>query len=180
MAGPGVRRETASRDADGCEAHGNGMNDSTAPPAGDDEAEAAVQLPVAIVLRGEDRSVASGRRFVRDMLGRRHPAVDKVSLGVSELATNAIKHTPSGDGGEIKIRLTVTGPLVRAEVTNDGSTMPDKPRTHYDPDAEDGRGILIVETLAESWGVTEHAGATTVWAEFSTGHRSPNGHRPPG
>jgi two-component sensor histidine kinase len=127
---------------------------------------------VAIVLRGEDRSVASGRRFVRDMLGRRHPAVDKVSLGVSELATNAIKHTPSGDGGEIKIRLTVAGPLVRAEVTNDGSTMPAKPRTHHDPDAEDGRGILIVEALAESWGVTEHAGATTVWAEFSAGHRS--------
>jgi anti-sigma regulatory factor (Ser/Thr protein kinase) len=166
MAGPGVRREDASRDA----GHGD---------AGGGDADHPTALPGAITLPGEERMVATGRRFVRETLGHRHPALDEVVLGVSELATNAIKHTPSGDGGEITISLATVGPVIRAEVTNEGSEMPTRPRRHVDVDAEDGRGILIVEALAEAWGVTEHAGTTTVWAEFwadgsPRSERSPN------
>jgi anti-sigma regulatory factor (Ser/Thr protein kinase) len=150
MAGRRVRRNDAS-----CDAGGGG-------PVG------APELTGAITLPGEERSVASGRRFVRDMLGHEHPALEKVALGVSELATNAIKHTPSGDGGEITIGLAVFGQGIRAEVTNEGS-MPSKPRARRDTEAEDGRGILIVEALADAWGVTEDAGTTTVWAEFCAG-----------
>jgi anti-sigma regulatory factor (Ser/Thr protein kinase) len=122
----------------------------------------------AITLPGVERSVASARRFVRDILGCRHPALDDVALSVSELATNAIKHTPSGDGGKIIIRLAAVGPSIRAEVTNDGRGSITRPRPPSDV-AEDGRGILIVETLADAWGVTEHAESTTVWARFRTG-----------
>jgi anti-sigma regulatory factor (Ser/Thr protein kinase) len=144
MAGPGVRRD-ASCDADG--------------EPGDTALTRAITLP------GEERSVANGRRFVREMLGLRHPAFEKVALGVSELATNAIKHTPSGDGGEITISLSIVGQVVRAEVTNDG-TMTAKPHPRTDTDAEHGRGILIIDALADAWGVVENAGTTMVWAEF--------------
>jgi anti-sigma regulatory factor (Ser/Thr protein kinase) len=152
MTGPGVRRESAADDL-----------------GGGGEAEIAAELPGAITLPGEECAVATGRRFVRDVLGRRHPALDKVVLGVSELATNAIKHTPSGDGGQIMIRLAAVGPVVRAEVTNDGSTPPPRPRVRPDADAEDGRGLAILEALADAWGVTEQAGRITVWAEFWAG-----------
>lgn len=142
MAGRGAQREDSPDDTEG---------DTT--PTG------------TITLPGVDRSVARGRRFVRETLGSRHPALDKVALGVSELATNAIMHTPSGDGGQFTIGLLTRGTLVRVEVTNDG-TMPAKPRVRHDADAESGRGILIIDALADAWGVTETSGTTTVWAEF--------------
>lgn len=147
MAGPGARRDNALSEG------------------GDDEQGDDTARKSAITLPGVERSVGNGRRFVRETLGVRHPALETVALGVSELATNAIMHTPSGDGGEITIGLVAGGPLVRAEVTNDG-TMAAKPCVRRDTEAESGRGILIVEALADSWGVTEHGGRTTVWAEF--------------
>jgi anti-sigma regulatory factor (Ser/Thr protein kinase) len=146
MAGRGVRRDDSPRDADG------GAAGDTAPHS-------------TITLPGVERSVANGRRFVRETLGSRHPALEKVALGVSELATNAIVHTPSGDGGQITIGLCACGEVVRAEVTNDGMTARG-PRVRRDVHGESGRGILIVDALADAWGVTEHSGRTTVWAEF--------------
>jgi anti-sigma regulatory factor (Ser/Thr protein kinase) len=147
MAGPGARRDNALREVK-------------------DKGDSA--LIDTITLPGVERSVAGGRRFVRETLGSRHPALDMVALGVSELATNAIMHTPSGDGGQITIGLTATGPVVRAEVTNDG-TMAGEPHIRVDTEAEHGRGILIIDALADAWGVVQHAGTTTVWAEFRAG-----------
>lgn len=161
MAGRGVGGESTLRDAD-------------------DSDPADTALTHSITLPGVERSVANGRRFVRETLGPRHPALEKVALGVSELATNAIMHTPSGDGGHITIDIVAAGSVVRAEVTNDG-TMAAKPRIRRDPDAENGRGILIIDTLADSWGVTEGSGTTTVWAEFRASSRqppTPNGRTP--
>jgi anti-sigma regulatory factor (Ser/Thr protein kinase) len=146
MAGPGARRDNALREVE-------------------DEGDSA--LIDTITLPGVERSVANGRRFVRETLGSRHPALDMVALGVSELATNAIMHTPSGDGGQITIGLTATGRVVRAEVTNDG-TMADKPHIRRDTEAEHGRGILIIDALADAWGIIQNGGSTTVWAEFRT------------
>jgi anti-sigma regulatory factor (Ser/Thr protein kinase) len=146
MAGRGVRRDDAPCDTEGSE------QGDTAPPR-------------TITLPGNARSVASGRRFVRETLGSLHPALERVALGVSELATNAIKHTPSGRGGQITIAIIAAESVVRAEVTNDGRAIT-KPRARKDTEAENGRGILIIETLAEAWGVIEHADMTTVWAEF--------------
>lgn len=152
MAGRGVRRESSSSSA------------------GDD-----APLTGSITLPGIERSVAYGRRFVRDTLGPRHPALDRVALAVSELATNAIMHTPSGDGGQVTIGISATGPLVRVEVTNDGRAAT-KPRVRREAGAESGRGILIVDALADAWGVIEGADTTTVWAEY---HDTQGVHRAP-
>ena len=155
MAGQGVRRDNAPHDAE----------DGDPGEPGDPGDPA---LSTTIILPGVERSVAIGRRFVRDTLGTRHPALEKVALSVSELATNAIMHTPSGDGGHLTIGIRAGGHAVRAEVTNDG-TMATKPRVRRDAEAENGRGILIIEALADSWGVTEQSGTTTVWVEFRAG-----------
>ena len=57
---------------------------------------------------------------------------------------------------------------VRAEVTNDGATGPE-PRLESRPevDAEHGRGLVLIDTVADRWGVTRDTDRTTVWAEFS-------------
>jgi anti-sigma regulatory factor (Ser/Thr protein kinase) len=155
MAGPGARRDNALRE----------VGDEGDTELSDTGSADSITLP------GVERSVANGRRFVRETLGSRHPALDQVALGVSELATNAIMHTSSGHGGHITIGIVAAGSVIRAEVTNDG-TMATKPRVHRDTESEHGRGILIIDALAESWGVIEHAGATTVWAEFRATPRS--------
>ncbi|MFL6056126.1 MAG: ATP-binding protein [Actinoallomurus sp.] len=121
-----------------------------------------------ITLPGTERSVAESRGFVRKMLGHRHPALDGVGLTVSELATNAIRHTPSGAGGRFTITLAAADHRIRAEVTNDGASG-SEPSLGSEPgtDAEHGRGLLLIEAIADRWGVTRHAGRTTVWAEFA-------------
>jgi anti-sigma regulatory factor (Ser/Thr protein kinase) len=108
---------------------------------------------------------------VRVVLGDRHPLLADIALGVSELATNAIQHTPSGDGGKVTVRLVAVGRLIRLEVTNDGTTgsgplaRDDDDAADAD-DAENGRGLLIVAAIASTWGVVEDTVTTTVWAEF--------------
>jgi anti-sigma regulatory factor (Ser/Thr protein kinase) len=121
-----------------------------------------------IALPGTERSVAVGRGFVRDTLGSHHPALDGVGLSVSELATNAIRHTPSGAGGRFTIRLAAADRRIRAEVVNDGM-IDGEPHPTSEPgaDAEHGRGLLLIEALADRWGVTRCADRTTVWAEFA-------------
>ncbi len=161
MAGRGTRGDNAlsTKAEDG--------DPARAEPAAAESAEngAASALTASVTLPGVETSVARGRRFVRETLGTRHPALENVALGVSELATNAIMHTPSGDGGQVTIRVVAGGSTVRAEVVNDG-TAHTKPRVRRDAEAEHGRGILILEALADAWGVLESAGKTTVWAEF--------------
>jgi hypothetical protein len=44
------------------------------------------------------------------------------------------------------------------------------------PDREDGRGLLIVDALATSWGRRRVCGGLLVWAEVDTGHEQ----APPG
>ncbi|GAA0317049.1 ATP-binding protein [Actinoallomurus spadix] len=146
-----------------------GPEASGGTPQGQDRSETPEMNVVgAITLPGTERSVADGRRFVRDTLGRGHPAADAVRLSVSELATNAVKHTPSGSGGQITIRLATADNAVRAEVVNDGATGPE-PRLPERPevDAEHGRGLVLIDTVADRWGVTRSTDRTTVWAEFS-------------
>lgn len=155
MAEPGERHADASRT-------GN------AGPRGGPAFIGAIKLP------GDERSVAHGRLFVSGLLGPGHPEVDRITLSVSELATNAIRHTPSGDGGFFTIRLSAAGALVVAEITNEGvGGARGRPGriVMADPYMEGGRGLPIVDVLADAWGITEHAGATTVWAEFGS-HRT--------
>jgi anti-sigma regulatory factor (Ser/Thr protein kinase) len=135
-------------------------------PGGADPAEMTVIGETT--LPGTERSVAKSRGFVRKTLGAHHPTLDGVGLSVSELATNAIRHTPSGAGGRFTITLAAADHRIRAEVTDDGATGSD-PRPGLDPgpDAEHGRGLLLIQAIADRWGVTRHAGRTTVWVEFA-------------
>ena len=82
-------------------------------------------------------------------------------LIVSELVTNAVIH------GAEPIEVVVGGEAgeVRIEVS-DGDTRAPRPEAH-DPNADqlEGRGLRIVNTLAEHWGTAMHDFGKTVWAE---------------
>jgi anti-sigma regulatory factor (Ser/Thr protein kinase) len=111
-------------------------------------------------------SVAAARRFVARTLtawGQEHATWD-AQLLVSELATNAVLHA----GTAFTVRLALTGTGVRLEV-DDGVTRAPRER-HYGPDATTGRGVGLVATVSEAWGVSMRAGGKSVWCELGAPH----------
>ena len=116
---------------------------------------ATIQLEHAI---GAPRQA---RRFVVSTLdewGLTHLA-DDVALLVSELVTNVVRHTDTGS----MMRLTRAARHLRCSVIDTGGGLPH--RRHPTPTDQSGRGLLLVETIASSWGSTATAGRTEVWFE---------------
>ncbi|MFE5163933.1 ATP-binding protein [Streptomyces sp. NPDC056697] len=71
---------------------------------------------------------------------------------LSELLTNAIRHTRVSPGQEIETRYLREGDGVRIEVHDASDERPEL----RDPSADvaHGRGLVLVEELADRWGVT--------------------------
>lgn len=75
-----------------------------------------------VTVPGTEPSVALVRRFARTTLGTDHPCLDDVRLCLSELATNALKHSDSGrPGGLIDVLIATGHEVIHVEVTDDGA-----------------------------------------------------------
>ncbi|MGA5313804.1 ATP-binding protein [Streptomyces pseudogriseolus] len=93
-----------------------------------------------------------------------HPA----ELIVGELAANAVTHGRV-PGRDFRLLLYVVGDTLRIEVTDTRGDRLPCPQRSAD-DAESGRGLLLVEALADRWGVVPGPPPLkTVWAEVGTG-----------
>jgi anti-sigma regulatory factor (Ser/Thr protein kinase) len=93
--------------------------------------------------------------------------VETAELVVSELCTNAVEHTASGEaGGHFILELEIHTGRVRVSVVDLGAqTRPAVNDALGGDDAESGRGLLIVDAVSKEWG-TEPAGAgSRVWAD---------------
>ncbi|GGW91424.1 ATP-binding protein [Streptomyces chryseus] len=91
---------------------------------------------------------------------------DVAALIVAELAANAVTHGRVA-GRDFELRLVLeAGGLLRVEVTDARAErgLPAPPPNAPPPDAETGRGLLLVEALAETWGVVDRQVGKTVWA----------------
>lgn len=96
---------------------------------------------------------------VRDQLS--DEVMDDVKLLVNELVTNSVKF--AGEG-KIELRLAASDEAVRVEVHDQGPGF--SPNTQ-EPSLTDtsGRGLFLVDALADRWGVTLD-GTTCVWFEI--------------
>ncbi len=84
---------------------------------------------------------------------------DDTTLIVSELLTNAL----AAGQGMITLTLTLSGGVLTIEVADIGSGRPRRRRARKDD--VNGRGLQIVEYLAESWGHRSTLnGGKVVWA----------------
>jgi anti-sigma regulatory factor (Ser/Thr protein kinase) len=81
---------------------------------------------------------------------------DDLTLVMSELASNAVRHAQTPFSVDIHIDR-----VVRIEVA-DGSTDLPTPRP---PSGEGGRGLGIVDRLCDRWGSTLGSGSKCVWCE---------------
>ncbi|MEU6888039.1 ATP-binding protein [Streptomyces viridosporus] len=114
-------------------------------------------------------STARGARLARllavDALRSWGLPHERASHVVAELAANAATHGRV-PGRSFRLTLYVVGATLRIEVTD---TRGDRLPVPQVPDAvaESGRGLLLVEALADRWGVTEERfPRKTVWAEL--------------
>ncbi|WP_328353044.1 SpoIIE family protein phosphatase [Streptomyces sp. NBC_00445] len=95
---------------------------------------------------------------------------DGAALMVSELITNAVRHSHSRP---IELRL-VRGDTLLCEVDDDDHELPTLLSTG--PGDEFGRGLRVVSTLAREWGTSRTKAGKTVWFELTL-PRAPRGAR---
>jgi anti-sigma regulatory factor (Ser/Thr protein kinase) len=99
--------------------------------------------------------------------GAADSVIDDAVLILSELLSNSYRHARPLDGGQQVHAAWSQGPdgAVTIAVTDGGG--PTRPRpSSPSVTARGGRGLKIITTLSEAWGVREAdaTGAVTVWA----------------
>jgi anti-sigma regulatory factor (Ser/Thr protein kinase) len=116
-----------------------------------------------VYLNSTPTAPGDARRFVVGVLDD-HPAVESAKLVISELVTNAIRHG-GGDAGCITVSVDQhagpSGDHVRIEVSQPnhvGFDFEERDAGHMDPT---GRGLMIVDAVAEDWGFDRSNGS--VW-----------------
>jgi PAS domain S-box-containing protein len=108
-------------------------------------------------------SVAEARSRVRALLLEcdRQDLVQTAILLTSEVVTNALLH--AGTDIDVVARVDATG--LRVEIS-DGSPHLPSPR-RYAATAGTGRGLLMLESMVDDWGVNRHRAGKTVWFRIS-------------
>ncbi len=118
---------------------------------------------LAITVRPENDSVAAVRHFVafaQRVLGARADP-DVAAVITSELVANAVDVA----AGEITVTIRCPDGCLRVEVHDHGYGMPEI--QHPAPaDAGGGRGLMIVDQLADNWGVQQFLPGKIVWFEL--------------
>jgi serine/threonine-protein kinase RsbW len=127
------------------------------------------------LFRGQQSEVRQLRRWLAALFPDSPERDDLTSVAV-ELATNAIQHTASGHGGWFTVELACHGHVAWIAVTDEGG--PGVPEPSADPVSESGRGLVIVQALAQSCGVRGDSRGRTVWAEVACPVPAPARPRP--
>jgi anti-sigma regulatory factor (Ser/Thr protein kinase) len=110
------------------------------------------------------------RRVAREWGLAESVITDLVTL-VSELATNAVLHVTPGNAREFGVTLRLSPECVRLEVRDTGNGVP-VPREPSE-DEPNGRGLLLVEFLADRWDVITQVVGKTVFAEIDLKQSTP-------
>jgi anti-sigma regulatory factor (Ser/Thr protein kinase) len=118
-------------------------------------------IEASIILPSHPAVAGTARRLARELAS---PAtVDTVELLVSELVTNAVLHAPGGDA--LELRISVWGECVRVEVRDSSSQVPQM-LAPADWGLH-GRGLFLVDALADRWGSEQTPTGKTVWCEVT-------------
>ncbi|MEU1404915.1 SpoIIE family protein phosphatase [Streptomyces sp. NPDC005728] len=123
------------------------------------------------VAPGDPEALTHARHMIRAAVrswGARD-RVDEIELVADELITNALMHT---EGAAIVTLRVLEGGCrrLRVEVEDSSSALPR--RRDAGEDCVSGRGLLLVDRLADVWGVEARGGGKAVWCEFRASPRT--------
>jgi anti-sigma regulatory factor (Ser/Thr protein kinase) len=119
-------------------------------------------------------SVPKARHLILELLDRWELTAleDLATLLASELVTNALVHV----GGALRLTVAVADGVLEIGVTDHGQYSSDAFRPKVERlstvgadgfTAKDGRGLLLVDSLASEWGVVSLADGKQVWFRLS-------------
>lgn len=110
-------------------------------------------------LRGGREDVREGRRFLTDVLIRLgwEERADDAGLLLSELLANVALHARTS----CSVRVSATADRLRVEVEDRSPVLPRV--QHFAIDTTTGRGLQLVDRVAESWGAEPTARGKQVW-----------------
>ncbi|WP_411107226.1 ATP-binding protein [Streptomyces sp. cmx-4-9] len=119
--------------------------------------------------RSDLTAVADVRRALRELLGRHRCDGDTAAVAellITELVTNALVHTDRG--AEVSASLAAT--RLRVEVRDRSACRP-RPYVPTADDGTHGRGLMLVQALADAWGVDAPplGSGKVVWFELDGG-----------
>ncbi|OEJ25948.1 phosphatase [Streptomyces agglomeratus] len=142
------------------EGNGCGCGPGTAVPL------APVRRTALTVAQTEPERIAAARQQLRDLLHdwADGEQLDAAVLMVSEMVTNVLVHT---DGDALLIAEAAGEPGVRrlrVEVTDASDELPHKRRPGEM--ASSGRGLILMEMLAHTWGVDPKGEGKAIWFEL--------------
>lgn len=131
--------------------------------------------PWDLAFTAEPEEVAGLRHVMRahlELWGL-HGVIESAQLCVSELVANVITHV--GIGTPTTLAVSMNGTYLRIEVLDpDTRVLPTL--LAADPDAESGRGMALVDSVTDRWGVQLRADRKVTWCELATGLTAPDGH----
>jgi anti-sigma regulatory factor (Ser/Thr protein kinase) len=117
------------------------------------------------VAPGDPEALAGARHMIRAAVrawGAGDQA-DEIELAADELLTNALMHTEGAAVVTLRV-LTGADRRLRVEVEDTSSALPR--RREAGESGVSGRGLFLVETFADGWGVEARGGGKCVWCEF--------------
>jgi anti-sigma regulatory factor (Ser/Thr protein kinase) len=120
--------------------------------------------PKTRIFPGQRDQIGHARRFVGRVLDG-NPLADDAALLTSEVATNAVLHTASGQGGTFAVTVRQLANRVRVEVWDAGAVTAPLVRSP-DQERESGNGLGIVESIAARWGYLGDGDGRVVWFEL--------------
>ncbi|MFD9601480.1 SpoIIE family protein phosphatase [Streptomyces sp. NPDC059970] len=128
--------------------------------------ETAPRRTALTIAQAEPARVAAARQQLRELLHdwADPEQVDAAVLMISEMATNVLVHTD----GDALLVARATGEhgerRLRVEVADGSDELPHKRRPGEM--ASSGRGLLLMEMLADAWGVDPRGAGKSIWFEL--------------
>ncbi len=121
-----------------------------------------LDLPASPTSVGEARDAleALAQEIGRDVL-------PDLRLLVSEMVTNAVRHSGADDGARVTLVAQRIPDCVRIEVHDGGPGFPAPDEPTPRSEGTSGWGLFLVQKLARAWG-TEPAPDAHVWFELAT------------
>jgi anti-sigma regulatory factor (Ser/Thr protein kinase) len=120
---------------------------------------------------GRPEHIRAARRFVAAALVAWPTTQEAALLLVSEVVTNAILHSASGDpDGSLEVGYALDDHEVYVAVVDAGAAGAPRRQAEY-LEGVSGRGLALVEVLASGWGVQDHQDGRIVWFRLPLSRR---------
>jgi anti-sigma regulatory factor (Ser/Thr protein kinase) len=122
----------------------------------------------AITLPADDRAPAAARRAVRGHIGA-GPVAEVAEVLTSEIVTNVLRHRGHESGKDLLLAIVTEDDTHRVEVVAVGPPLSGPSRD----DHPGGFGLLLVDRLADAWGLEAATGEVRAWFRLAVAPATP-------